>query len=271
MQSPTRSALFAALLGSLLLAPAQAQDPAEQAPKTERKRRQNKRKTKRASALKLGQSVDAKVSLPTLSGKKLSFGDLRGKVVFVHWWSIRCPWEKYAEPVIVDLEAKYKGKPVVVLGINSNQNEIGANPAAKRKKKRKEGGQEGHDKREHKGDGEHNGDGEHQGEHGDKGQDKGEKKPAVSPQYAKLIAHIKNTKGFDHEVMIDHGNKVSRLFGARTTPHCFVIDQKGVLRYSGALDGYRENRDDPTPFVANAIDALLEGKEVRVNSTRPYG
>lgn len=266
MQSPTKSVLLGALVGSLLLAPANAQvgEKAEKTEKTERQSKRTPRKKQRKKTLAVGQTVPTDLSLPTLSGKKLSFGDLRGKVVFVHWWSIRCPWEKYAEPVIVNLEQKYKGKPVVVLAINSNQNEIGQNPNAKREHDKKEA--RDHEKSEHDQGREGEGHGEKKGHDKD-----GEHKRKMSPAYAKLMAHVKATEGFEHEVMIDHGNKVSRAFGARTTPHCFVIDAKGVLQYSGALDGYRENREDPKPYVANAIDALLAGKEVTVQSTKPYG
>ncbi|MCA8970442.1 MAG: redoxin domain-containing protein [Planctomycetes bacterium] len=194
--------------------------------------------------------MPADIALPTIDGKTRSFGDLRGKVVFVHFWSITCPWEKYAEPVIVELEKAYKGKPVVVLAINSNQNEIGPAPKPANDE---ESGKEQDNKDEDEQDG-----------------DAGEKKQKPS-QYAKLIAHVKKTEGFDHEALVDHGNTVSTLFGARTTPHCFVIDAKGVLRYAGALDGYAQDKKNPEAYVKNAIDALLAGKDVETTTTRPYG
>ena len=72
---------------------------------------------------------------------------------------------------------------------------------------------------------------------------------------------------------VDPGNKVTDILGGQSTPHCFVIDQEGVLRYSGALD------DDPkgekgearTPYVRNAINAILAGEPVPVTTTKPYG
>ena len=71
----------------------------------------------------------------------------------------------------------------------------------------------------------------------------------------------------------DHGNKVSGLFQARTTPHCFVIDQKGVLRYAGALDDDPGEKKGETAvvYVRDAADALLAGKDVAVKETKPYG
>ena len=63
--------------------------------------------------------LPASTALPGLDGKTHKFGDYRGKVVFVHFWSIRCPAEKYAEPVILKMEKKYAGKDVVLL-VRSN-------------------------------------------------------------------------------------------------------------------------------------------------------
>ncbi|MCC7171975.1 MAG: redoxin domain-containing protein, partial [Planctomycetes bacterium] len=74
-------------------------------------------------------------------------------------------------------------------------------------------------------------------------------------------------------VYADHGNKVADLFGAQHTPHCFVIDQKGVLRYVGGLDDDPQgNKGDATKqYVRDAIDALLAGKEPAVKESKPYG
>lgn len=237
-----KTQVLTALLGAMLLAPVSAQVETEAPKKQQKQEKKRARNKKRATKLEVGKTVPANLKLPTIDGKTTSFGDLRGKVVFVHFWSIRCPWEKYAEPVILGLEKKYKGKDVVILAINSNQNEIGAKPKAAKP-----------------------------AEDVEAGETKGADKKKKAAPYANLIAHVKKTEGFEHAVLVDHGNKASRMFGARTTPHCFVIDQKGVLRYSGGLDGYAQNRDNPEPFVKNAIDALLTGKEVTVANTRPYG
>jgi peroxiredoxin len=76
-------------------------------------------------------------------------------------------------------------------------------------------------------------------------------------------------------ILHDPGSKVATLFNARTTPHVFIISPSGKLAYSGAVD------DQPTPdpaslegaqnYVAEALDALLAGKPVQVQVTRPYG
>ena len=70
----------------------------------------------------------------------------------------------------------------------------------------------------------------------------------------------------------DGDGTVGRSYGARTTPHMFVIDGKGILRYAGAID------DDPSGkaatarnYVDEAVTALLAGKLPAVASTDPYG
>ena len=44
-------------------------------------------------------------------------------------------------------------------------------------------------------------------------------------------------------MLVDHDGKVGRLYGARTTPHMFVIDGEGVLQYSGAFGDKRVKED----------------------------
>lgn len=74
-------------------------------------------------------------------------------------------------------------------------------------------------------------------------------------------------------LLFDEGGALAQSFGAKTTPHMFVIDKEGKLAYSGAID------DDLTPkfnpaaknYVAVAVDELLAGKPVSSAATKPYG
>ncbi|MBL8857337.1 MAG: redoxin domain-containing protein [Planctomycetes bacterium] len=76
-------------------------------------------------------------------------------------------------------------------------------------------------------------------------------------------------------ILVDHGGLVGRAFHARTTPHLFVINERGTLVYSGALDnaplGRVERAAAKTNFVETAIDDLRSGHAVTTSSTRPYG
>lgn len=73
-------------------------------------------------------------------------------------------------------------------------------------------------------------------------------------------------------VLVDNASKVAKLYGAKTTPHMFIIDAKGVLAYRGAIDSDREG-DQPAPknYVRQALDELLAGKPVSEPDTQPYG
>ncbi len=76
-------------------------------------------------------------------------------------------------------------------------------------------------------------------------------------------------------VLLDPAGTVGRAYGARTTPHMYVIDGSGKLVYNGAID------DKPTsnvsdiksarPYVKEALAAVAEGKPVQVAATRAYG
>lgn len=90
--------------------------------------------------------------------------------------------------------------------------------------------------------------------------------------YADVREHMKK-KGLFFPVYADHGNKVADLFQAQTTPHCFVVDKKGVIVYAGALDDDpKGNKGEATKtFASDAVEATLEGKEVSTKETKPYG
>jgi hypothetical protein len=75
--------------------------------------------------------------------------------------------------------------------------------------------------------------------------------------------------------LIDADGKVGHLYGAKTTPHVFVIDEKGVLRYNGGIDSIAStDKDDlakATQYVPQAIGEIKAGKPVSVTTSEPYG
>lgn len=77
------------------------------------------------------------------------------------------------------------------------------------------------------------------------------------------------------KVLLDPEGTLGSLYGAKTTPHMYVVDKAGVLRYSGAIDS--DSSADPGAiasaenYVAGALDAVLAGKKVAKASTKPYG
>ncbi|MCH2141390.1 MAG: redoxin domain-containing protein [Phycisphaerales bacterium] len=74
-------------------------------------------------------------------------------------------------------------------------------------------------------------------------------------------------------ILIDHDGVVGRKYDARTTPHMYVIDSKGVLRYQGAFDDDRKNRkgDEATNHVLDAVKAIKKGEDPSPATTRPWG
>lgn len=82
-------------------------------------------------------------------------------------------------------------------------------------------------------------------------------------------AYLKEHK-IDLPALFDRDGAVGEMYGARTTPHCFVIDQNGVLVYQGAIDD-NERGQGKTNYVVNTLAQLKKGETVSPSETRPYG
>lgn len=76
-------------------------------------------------------------------------------------------------------------------------------------------------------------------------------------------------------VLLDPEGEVGRTYGAKVTPHMYVIDSEGTLAYMGAIDGHATmDHSDPPPknnYVQQAVESLLAGKKVVRSRARPYG
>ncbi len=78
--------------------------------------------------------------------------------------------------------------------------------------------------------------------------------------------------GVPFPVLLDPEGTVGRAYGARTTPHMFVIAADGTVAYAGAIDDDRSaDTLGKTNDVAAALAAVLAGKPVATAETRPYG
>lgn len=75
--------------------------------------------------------------------------------------------------------------------------------------------------------------------------------------------------------LMDTDGKAGRAYGARVTPHMFVITKEGILAYDGAIDdkatASAADIEGAENYVAAALDALLAGKDVATAKTKPYG
>jgi peroxiredoxin len=70
----------------------------------------------------------------------------------------------------------------------------------------------------------------------------------------------------------DSTQQVVQAYAAQTTPHIFVLDSIGVLRYRGGLDDTTFRRQTPTRMYAfDAVEAVLKGEQPPVTESQPYG
>jgi peroxiredoxin len=76
-------------------------------------------------------------------------------------------------------------------------------------------------------------------------------------------------------VVQDANQSIGRAYDAKVTPHCFVIDGKGILAYKGAIDNISSAKsadiEKANNYVLAAVKAVKEGKSPEVSSTKPYG
>lgn len=76
-------------------------------------------------------------------------------------------------------------------------------------------------------------------------------------------------------VLLDESGQVGRTYGAKTTPHMYIVNPDGVLIYKGAIDDKPSTNKDDIPGARNhvlaALDESMAGKPVSTASTTPYG
>ncbi|MES2920548.1 MAG: redoxin domain-containing protein [Verrucomicrobiota bacterium] len=102
----------------------------------------------------------------------------------------------------------------------------------------------------------------------------GEANPAyVEPSKLGELANSKGNKA--SHLIADGDGKIGKAYDAKTTPHMFIIDKEGKLVYNGAIDSKAttDAADVATAdkLFANALDAVLAGKEVVNAKNQPYG
>jgi len=73
-------------------------------------------------------------------------------------------------------------------------------------------------------------------------------------------------------VLLDPAREITERFGAETTPHLFVIDAMGILRYQGAFDDVTFRQKTPNRhYLKEAVDAVLAEKKPAIAETAGYG
>ncbi len=92
---------------------------------------------------------------------------------------------------------------------------------------------------------------------------------------AEAIQIAKDKGASPSTIIRDPSGKIGHLYDAKTTPHMFVINDKGTLVYAGAIDDNSSPRistiEGAKNYVRAALADIKAGKAVATSSTQPYG
>jgi peroxiredoxin len=92
---------------------------------------------------------------------------------------------------------------------------------------------------------------------------------------AEANAYIAKVGAKQTAYLLDPSGQVGHLYGARTTPHMYVIDKAGVLRYMGGIDSIASTDADDlakaTQYIPQVLSELIAGKPPSVTTSEPYG
>lgn len=90
-----------------------------------------------------------------------------------------------------------------------------------------------------------------------------------------MQAWMKQMNGAPTATLLDENGQVGQAYGARVTPHMYIIDPKGTLIYAGAIDDKRSTRLEDVKIAKNyvrvAMGEALSGGAISTSSTTPYG
>lgn len=94
-------------------------------------------------------------------------------------------------------------------------------------------------------------------------------------QPAKLVAWQQQRKVQPTATLMDEEGTVGKAYGARTTPHMYIVDPQGQLVYAGGIDSIPSSNPDDiakaTNYVRQAVAEVSAGKPISAATTRAYG
>ena len=95
----------------------------------------------------------------------------------------------------------------------------------------------------------------------------------LAPQ--KLAGWMSEQRATPTAALMDESGNIGQAYGAKTTPHMYIINAQGQLVYGGAIDSIPSARVDDikqaTNYVRQGLDEALAGKPISVASSRAYG
>jgi glutathione peroxidase-family protein len=90
-----------------------------------------------------------------------------------------------------------------------------------------------------------------------------------------LKKRIANEKGNQTAYLLDTNGKVGKQYGAKVTPHMYIINPAGTLVYQGAIDNNpsKDSADIPTSinYIDQGLTELMDAKPLSVSNTKAYG
>lgn len=95
----------------------------------------------------------------------------------------------------------------------------------------------------------------------------------LSPAEAVKVAT--ENKSAAKAILLDEDGVMGRAYGAKTTPHMYIINPEGIVVYAGAIDDNDSANSNVIPksknFVTLALESAMAGKPIETATTRPYG
>lgn len=92
---------------------------------------------------------------------------------------------------------------------------------------------------------------------------------------ADMAAWMKAQNAAASATLMDSDGRIGRAYGARTTPHLYIVDPRGTLVYAGGIDDRPSANPADVKTAKNHVNAALAdlaaGKPVAQAATRPYG
>ena len=92
---------------------------------------------------------------------------------------------------------------------------------------------------------------------------------------AKLAGWMGEKQARPSATLMDESGKIGQLYGAKTTPHMYIVSPQGVLVYAGGIDSVASARVDDiktaTNYMRQGLNEVLSGKGISMASTKAYG
>ena len=84
------------------------------------------------------------------------------------------------------------------------------------------------------------------------------------------MAAVSDERNYNFPYLKDEDQSLAKKYGALVTLHAFVLDKKRNLRYRGRIDDSRDPTKVTVSDLRNALDELLDGRDVKTPETRPF-